>query len=101
MSKRITSILICGALGLIFSSEVQAMPVSPAPTHAVTPFVTPVRGFCGLGFHRGPYGYCLRNGVPYGYVPSYPPPPLRGRRAIRVPVRLLPRAIRPLPPVLN
>ena len=75
MSKRITSILICGALGLIFSSEVRAMPVSPAPAHALTPFVTPVRGFCGLGFHRGPYGYCLRNGVPYMYVPSYPPPP--------------------------
>jgi len=22
-----------------------------------------VRDFCGLGFHRGPYGYCMRNGT--------------------------------------
>ena len=99
MSKRIASILICGALGLIFSSEVQAMPVSPAPAHAVTPLVTPVRGFCGLGFHRGPYGYCVRNGVPYGYLP--PPPPPRGGCAVRVPVRLLHGTIRPLLPVLK
>jgi hypothetical protein len=76
MSKRIASILVCGVLGSIFSLEVQAMPVSPGPAHAVTPLVTLVRGFCGLGFHRSPYGYCLRNGVPYGYVPAYPPPPV-------------------------
>jgi hypothetical protein len=78
MSKKIASILVCGVLGLICSFEVQAMPASPATAHAVMPLVTPVRGFCGLGFHRGPYGYCLRNGVPYGYVPGYPPPVVVG-----------------------
>ena len=83
MSKRIASILVCGALGLIFSSEVQAMPVSPAPAHAVTPLVTPVRGFCGLGFHRGPYGYCVHNGVPYGYLPPPPPRVVGGRTRAR------------------
>ncbi len=75
MSKRSASILVYGVLGSIFSFEVQAMPVSSVPAHALTPLVTPVRGFCGLGFHRGPYGYCVRNGTPYGYV--YPPPPPR------------------------
>ncbi len=75
MSKRIASTLVCGLLGLMFSFEVQAMPASPAGAQAISPVVTLVRGFCGLGFHRGPYGYCLRNGVPYGYVPGYPPPP--------------------------
>jgi len=75
MSKRIASTLVCGVLGLMASFEVQAMPASPAGAQAITPAVTLVRGFCGLGFHRGPYGYCLRNGVPYGYVPGYPPPP--------------------------
>ena len=77
MSKRMVSILVLGVLGSIFSFEVQAMPLSPAPAQEVTPLVTPVRDFCGLGFHRGPYGYCVRNGVPYGYVPVYPPPPAR------------------------
>ena len=77
MSKRIASILICSALGSIFSFEVQAMPASPGLTQAMTTLVTPVRDFCGLGFHRGPYGYCVRNGTPYGYVPVYPPPPPR------------------------
>jgi hypothetical protein len=64
MSKLTPSILVCGLLGSIFSFAVQAMPVSAVPAEAVTPLVTPVRGFCGLGFHRGPYGYCVRNGTP-------------------------------------
>jgi hypothetical protein len=79
MAKRITSIFVSALLGLIFSFQVQAMPMSPIPQHEATPLITPVRGFCGLGFHRGPYGYCVRNGVPYyGYMPPplYPPPPV-------------------------
>jgi hypothetical protein len=24
--------------------------------------------FCGLGFHRNPWGACVPNGAPYGYV---------------------------------
>ena len=76
MVKKIASILACCLFGSIFSFSVQAFPISPPPQHSVAPLVTPVRGFCGIGFHRGPYGYCLRNGVPYGYVPGYPPPPV-------------------------
>jgi hypothetical protein len=53
-------VLACGAS--LFSFSVEASPIlvpAPKPTSGVTL----VRGFCGLGFHRGPYGYCIRNGT--------------------------------------
>jgi hypothetical protein len=67
MSK-IASILACSAMVLIFSFDAQALPGSPAPAQMAAPDVMLVRDFCGLGFHRGPYGACVPNGVPYGYV---------------------------------
>jgi hypothetical protein len=67
------SMLACGVAASIVSFQVQAFPIASA--HAPTSEVLQVRGFCGLGFHRGPYGYCVRNGVPYGYVaPGYVAP---------------------------
>lgn len=59
------SIFVGGTIAALCSSELQAFPIgkAPAPTELLQ-----VRGFCGLGFHRGPYGYCVRNGVPYGYA---------------------------------
>ncbi len=70
---RTVSILAFGVAVSIFSIEAQAFPIAPA--QAPAPEVMQVRGFCGLGFHRGPYGYCVRNGVPYGYVtPGYVAP---------------------------
>jgi hypothetical protein len=66
MSK-IASILVCGLVGSILSFSAQAFPISPASQLAASD-VIPVRGFCGLGRHRGPYGGCVLNGVPYGYV---------------------------------
>jgi hypothetical protein len=75
MLKRIALLLACGTLGSVLASNAQALRVSSGPALLAVPGVTPVRDFCGLGFHRGPYGYCVRNGVPYyGYVP--PPLPL-------------------------
>jgi hypothetical protein len=67
MSK-IASTLVLAVTASIFSFEVQALPGSPARSQVGTPEVILVRGFCGLGAHRGPYGYCVPNGVPYGYV---------------------------------
>jgi hypothetical protein len=64
MSK-IASILACSVVASIFSCEAQALPIAPVQE---SDGIIQVRGFCGLGFHRGPYGYCVRNGVPYGYV---------------------------------
>jgi hypothetical protein len=48
---------------LLFSFRVQASPIPFGPVQKPAPDVTLVRGFCGLGFHRGPYGYCMRNGT--------------------------------------
>jgi hypothetical protein len=67
MSKA-ASILACGAMALIFSFDARALPGSSAPAQVAAPDVMLVRDFCGLGFHRGPYGACRPNGVPYGYV---------------------------------
>jgi hypothetical protein len=60
-------ILIAGLVSFVFSFDAKAFPVLPA-AQVATSDVMKVRGFCGLGFHRGPYGGCVRNGVPYGYV---------------------------------
>ena len=68
LMSKIALIVACTMVDPIFSVEVQALPVSSARFPVVAPEITPVRGFCGLGFHRGPYGYCVRNGIPYGYV---------------------------------
>jgi hypothetical protein len=57
----------CGVMASIFSVDAQAFP-GPSTSQAAASDVIPVRGFCGLGFHRGPYGGCVPNGVPYGYV---------------------------------
>ena len=84
---RIASMLACFAVS-VFSFGAQAFPVSPAPANQVAaPEVTLVRGFCGLGFHRGPYGGCMRNGVPYDYVapPVYVGPPVYAAPPVVVP----------------
>ena len=47
-------------LGLA-AGPVQAMPIAPFSDAA--PDITLVAGGCGWGFHRGPYGGCVRNGV--------------------------------------
>ena len=61
MSRVLAFILACGASLISFS--VQASPILVASGHKATPDVMLVRDFCGLGFHRGPYGYCMRNGT--------------------------------------
>ena len=76
MSRKLASILACSLLVSLFSSDVQALPALFVPVQTALPEVTLVRGFCGLGFHRGPYGYCVRNGTvyvpPVVVVPSAP-----------------------------
>src|SRR4051794_24868659 len=65
---KISSILACSLLASTISFSAQALPAAPA-ARLVESDIISVRGFCGLGFHRGPYGACVRNdGVPYGYV---------------------------------
>jgi hypothetical protein len=67
MSK-IASILACGVMASVFSFGAQAFPGSSTPAQVSASEVMPVRDFCGLGFHRDPYGVCVPNGVPYGYA---------------------------------
>jgi hypothetical protein len=57
-----------GIVVLATSVGAQAFPSSPAGLQVQRPLITLIRGFCGLGAHRGPNGYCVRNGVPPGYV---------------------------------
>ena len=72
MSRGFVLILACCAS--LFSFSVQASPIL-LPMQKTAPDITLVRGFCGLGFHRGPYGYCMRNGtVPVPPVVVAPSP---------------------------
>ena len=61
MSRGFALIVACGAS--LFSFSVQASPILFAPMQKAAPDITSVRDWCGLGFHRGPYGYCHRNGT--------------------------------------
>jgi hypothetical protein len=59
-------VVIVAAIGLsgLAVAPVHAMQI--APLSASAPYVTPVAGGCGIGFHRGPYGGCRPNGYGYG-----------------------------------
>jgi hypothetical protein len=63
MSRKLALILACSVPVSLFSFNVQALPVLSVPAQTTAPDTTLVRGFCGLGFHRGPYGGCIRNGT--------------------------------------
>jgi hypothetical protein len=86
---KIASILAgCVAVTTV-SFGAQAFPYSPAPVQVVAPEVMQVRGFCGLGRHRGPYGGCVPNGVPYGYAAPVV--------VVAPPVVVAPRVVCPYP----
>jgi hypothetical protein len=57
-----------------FAPAAQAVPLAlPA---APPSDVIAVRNGCGLGWHRGPYGFCRPNAAPYRYYPyAYYGPP--------------------------
>jgi hypothetical protein len=60
MSRGFALILACGAS--LFSFGVQASPIF-APMQKTASDVILVWDWCGLGFHRSAYGYCVRNGT--------------------------------------
>jgi hypothetical protein len=66
MSK-IASSLACGLVASIFPFSAQAFLGSPASQVSASDVLL-VRDFCGLGFHRNPWGACVPNGAPLGYV---------------------------------
>ena len=61
MSKRFALILACGAS--LFPFVVQASPIHFAPMQKAASDIILVWDWCGLGFHRSVYGYCIRNGT--------------------------------------
>lgn len=76
-----SGLIIAGsAIGVLISFAAQAFPALPQRQPATAAQAEPVAGGCGLGFHRGPYGYCVPNGAPYRYAPygyyGYGPPPV-------------------------
>jgi hypothetical protein len=87
MKPIVLAAALTASVGLLGASA-QAFPTSLSgtiPTQAPAPGVIKVRNACGVGWHRGPYGYCRPNGAPYAYRPyayrpyAYyaPPPPVR------------------------
>ena len=74
MSRKLALILACSVLVSSFSFNVQALPVLSVPAQTAAPDITLVRGFCGWGFHRGPYGHCIRNGTVYAPPVVVAPP---------------------------
>jgi hypothetical protein len=56
MRKLIATALLLGAV----TSGAQAMPLAPVLSHQESNVIR-VAGGCGPGWHRGPYGGCLRN----------------------------------------
>ena len=60
MSRGFALVLACGAS--LFSFGVQASPIFPPMQKAASDIIL-VWDWCGLGFHRSAYGYCIRNGT--------------------------------------
>jgi hypothetical protein len=61
MSKGFALILACGASLLSFG--VQASPILFPSMQKAASNIILVWDWCGLGFHRSVYGYCIRNGT--------------------------------------
>jgi hypothetical protein len=60
-------LFVSAAVTVAFAAPAaQAMPLSSNIGGLSSPPVVMVAGGCGIGFHRGPYGGCVRNGY-------YPP----------------------------
>ena len=57
--KNLMALAFVAAVGLVGASTSYAM--TPAPLDTASGIVVQVAGGCGAGFHRGPYGGCIRN----------------------------------------
>ncbi len=62
---RLTGLIITASIAL-FAGGAQAMPVTPLSGGEAA--VVLVRGGCGFGAHRGPYGGCRLNRGPRGAI---------------------------------
>jgi hypothetical protein len=64
MSRLIMTAAVIATIALTVSSA-QAFPVAALLVESSGNIIQ-VRGACGLGWHRGPWGGCRRNGVRVG-----------------------------------
>jgi hypothetical protein len=64
--NKLLSLAVAAGISLFCVAATQAMPLAPLE-QAQAGLTIPVAGGCGIGFHRGPYGGCRRNGY-YGGV---------------------------------
>ena len=62
--NRLLSLAVAIGISFFCVAATQAMPLAPL-AQAQAGLTIPVAGGCGVGFHRGPYGGCRRNGY-YG-----------------------------------
>jgi hypothetical protein len=62
--NKFLSLAVAVGISVFCVAATQAMPLAPLE-QAQAGLTIPVAGGCGLGFHRGPYGGCRRNGY-YG-----------------------------------
>jgi hypothetical protein len=61
---KMIGMIVAASVALFASGSAQAMPMAPLTGGDAT--VTLVRGGCGFGEHRGPYGGCRLNRGPRG-----------------------------------
>ena len=64
--NKFLSLAVAVGISVFCVATSQAMPLAPLE-QAQAGLTIPVAGGCGVGFHRGPYGGCRRNGY-YGGV---------------------------------
>ena len=95
MSRGFALILACGAL--LFSFGVQASPIVFAPMQKAASDLILVWDWCGLGFHRSVYGYCIRNGtVAVPPVVVTPSPVIVAPSPVVVPEVVVPEVVAPI-----
>lgn len=63
---KISTMLVAASTLMLGSGAAQALPVAPLSTGYAS--ITLVRGGCGFGEHRGPFGGCRLNRGPRGAI---------------------------------
>ncbi len=61
-----TSLIVAAAAALFATGSAQALPVTPLSSGESA--IVQVRGGCGFGAHRGPFGGCRLNRGPRGAI---------------------------------
>jgi hypothetical protein len=95
MSRWFALILACGAS--LFSFGVQASPIHFAPMQKAASDIILVWDWCGVGFHRSPYGYCVPGGLLAGPpVVVAPSPVIVAPSPVVVPEVVVPEVVAPI-----